>query len=290
MNMIPLVALALALPAGEEPIANPLFQELAKQGVVVGAGKQVRLSPPLMPDGLDGKAQAAIIKRESVQSEYRYDDVMEKEATAPHGYKDTRITDSNPKAPAYKIQVWFVAYGDLEVLRKKEPQDLFNAAAQKVAVHLLTPEELAQRGITLSLKPPLRERFVNTVSTLLNRVELSTTGYTVASQTAESIVVASKLDSRFDGDKTYANRYRLLDDNGNPIPPWQRYEGSGSYLKITRLAGPRNALFVEMQQITTEPVSWFNGAPVLRGKLPLMIKNEVQSFRKMALKTLPPAK
>jgi len=276
----------MALAAAEGPAVNPLLQELTQKGIVLGPGLHAKLFPPLLADGLDKQAQAAVIKREAARSELRYDDVMEKDVVAPHSYLATSVQASSPKAPALRIQVWFVAYGDLEALRKKEPHDLFKVSSQEVKGHQLTPEELSQRGISLALKPPLQERYVNTVATLLDRVEVSSSSYSVTSQTAESIVVANNLDPRFVSDKVYPSRSRVLGDPGQPPGPWQPYEGKGSYIKITRLSEPKNALFIEIQQITTEPVMWFNGAPNLRGKLPILFMDSVRNFRRMTLKTL----
>ena len=59
------------------------------------------------------------------------------------------------------------------------------------------------------------------------------------------------------------------------------YEGIGALTtEVTRLKAPDDALFVEYHIIYNEPQGWFNGGPVLDGKVRMMIDNDVKSFRK----------
>jgi hypothetical protein len=58
------------------------------------------------------------------------------------------------------------------------------------------------------------------------------------------------------------------------------YTGSGSYLKATKLQEPPGSIFVEYHIVFHEPTEWFNGATVLRSKLPILVQDEVRKFRR----------
>jgi hypothetical protein len=51
-------------------------------------------------------------------------------------------------------------------------------------------------------------------------------------------------------------------------------------MKVTRLAEPVGALFVEQHVVFAEPAGWFDGANLLRPKLPLVIQGKVRAMRR----------
>ena len=51
-------------------------------------------------------------------------------------------------------------------------------------------------------------------------------------------------------------------------------------LIIGHLKEPANAILVEFHQVFVEPKKWFDGANLLRSKLPLVIQPEVRAFRR----------
>ena len=53
------------------------------------------------------------------------------------------------------------------------------------------------------------------------------------------------------------------------------------------LAEPKGALFVEGHVVFAEPVKWFDGANLLRSKLPPVIQGQVRSFRRELAKSNP---
>ena len=63
---------------------------------------------------------------------------------------------------------------------------------------------------------------------------------------------------------------------GESVP----YDGAGLYMKITALAQPADAVFVECHIVGIEPQGWFNGANLLLSKLPPAIQNQVRSSRR----------
>ncbi|MES1213546.1 MAG: hypothetical protein ABUL64_03085, partial [Singulisphaera sp.] len=58
------------------------------------------------------------------------------------------------------------------------------------------------------------------------------------------------------------------------------YSGLGGYMKMTELVEPAGALFVECHIVFDEPEAWFHGKNFLRSKLPLVVQDNVRSFRR----------
>jgi hypothetical protein len=304
MNFLALTLFALSAPAADPAPAradshqaNPVYQELLTRGVGLGAGRPRVFPPALMADGLTAAQQQQKLRALCVGPDPRkpllaYDDVIDRDAAAAYYFDNRAINPSDPKAPAYSVDIWFVTYGDLAKIAKRDPLQLFGTSPSDAVTTELDKEALEERKITpLRLRPPLRERYVNTVADLLNTVKLSLTNHAVVSQSGDSLVVASKVDPRFNGDKEYPNMWQMLPEGleANPKAPKgpQPIDVGAFYLKITRLAQPQGALFVEFHQVSTEPKAWFNGGPVLRGKIPLEVNKRVKDFRIMAMKTAP---
>ena len=55
-------------------------------------------------------------------------------------------------------------------------------------------------------------------------------------------------------------------------------------MKMTKLHEPAGAIFCEAHVIYAEPHGWFDGANLLRSKLPAAVQTEVRSLRREMLK------
>lgn len=265
---------------------NPLYKSLLDPGLVVGTdaktGQPIKapFPPPTMPDGLDAANQKAIMTS-LIGSDLSYDEFTRKSVVAPQLLKLRDVTPSDPKAPARGVDVWFVAYGDLKALDDDKFLDrLVNIGKGEGKGKGLTKEELAKRMITLTDEK--REGFGYIEFDFLEKVHLKVTGQAVWTRTPESVLVAAVVDPRFRYDPDHPNQWQSIIKEGGvtklgPATPW---EGAGFYLKITKLAEPVGALFVEQHVIFAEPNGWFNGANLLRSKLPLVVQNNVRTMRK----------
>ena len=67
---------------------------------------------------------------------------------------------------------------------------------------------------------------------------------------------------------------------GPPTP----YAGLGGYIKVTGLHEPAGALLVECHAVFDEPQGWFDGKNLLRSKLPLVVQENVRTFRRKLAK------
>ena len=120
---------------------------------------------------------------------------------------------------------------------------------------------------------------------LFNRVRICATMQAIQTRSADSLVLAAMLDPRFAADEQFPNCWRPIsrDDNGRQhIGAAQPYRTAGWYCKATQLHEPAGALFVEFHVLFDEPVGWFNGANLLRSKLPMVVQEGVRKFRRRA--------
>jgi len=118
---------------------------------------------------------------------------------------------------------------------------------------------------------------------LLDRVQVRATTRSIKTRSADSLLVASILDSRFAADPEFSSGWRpiLRDDSGSrQLGAAHAYQGLGSYVKATRLMEPEGALLIEYHVAYAEPAEWFNGANLLRSKLPIVAQTVVRKLRR----------
>jgi len=60
----------------------------------------------------------------------------------------------------------------------------------------------------------------------------------------------------------------------------EKYAGLGGYIKITKLIGPVERVFVEYHLVFDEPYAWFKGGPNLVAHLDDVYPKDVRKFRR----------
>ena len=290
MMFIQLVAVSICAAVGSQPAANPLFQELLQRGAPVSSTVRLPLPPPAVPDGLDAAAQQAALAK-IVGERYSLDEFARDSVVAPFLLKfpEVRRTD----APARAVDLWFIVYGNLNQMSKNDVLKEFTTARGKDAtLHVLTADELTARQLSpasganenlLTQPGQTAERYVHTIAGILDKVELHQTLRCVLSRNADSVVIATVVDDRFDKDRDFPNQYHRLvrNDAGDTAKgPAEPYAGAAGYLKATQLAQPNGAILVEYHAIYSEPQDWFNGANLLQSKLPILLQSRVRDLRR----------
>jgi hypothetical protein len=273
-------------PAAAHEAANPLFKELLDPGLLVGPNVRAKFPPPTMPDGLDAAAQKGVITR-LIGTDYGYDDFTRKSVVAPQLLKLRDVTPSDPQAPAKGVDVWFVAHGDFALTDDEKFLDrLVNVGRGEGQGKSLTKEDLAKRKIVTRPEDEKREGYGLIEFDFLDKVRIKVTGRAVWSKIPDSVVVAAVIDPRFTGDPEFPNEWRSLskDGGGLKVGPPHPWSGAGFYLKITKLHEPAGGLFIEQHVIFAEPTGWFEGANLLRSKLPPVVQNNVRNMRREWLK------
>jgi hypothetical protein len=108
------------------------------------------------------------------------------------------------------------------------------------------------------------------------------TNQVAASQSPQSIVVASRTYPAFLKAGPMPNQWKPLAAPGNPMAETaaQPYAGGISYAKISRIAIKPRALFVEIHAAFVEPDGWFQGAPILRSKFSVVAQDHIRRLRR----------
>ena len=285
-----MVALVSAADGGLE---NPVYRELIEKGIAMSDGSVVKLQPPILADGLDAAAQHAAIA-EATGARASVEELVGKSYYAPVIIKVRTARRSDDEDPAKRmIDVWFVVRGKWDTLTSEDflesvLADKGNAKSRVVSKSgILTEQEMAARKLTATVEDDRQERFVYATFSLFERVEVSATRFSVLTRGEGSILTAGKLDDRFVDDPDYPNQWRpLVRDEQAEIKagPAHPFAGAGGYAKITRLAEPTDAALVECHLIYEEPYGWFEGANLVKQKVPAMVQQKVRTFRrKLAL-------
>lgn len=283
--MLPLLLALSTLSPAQLPShesANPLYKELLDPGLLVGPDLRAKLPPPSMPDGLDAAKQTAVV-RQLIGNDYSYDEFTRKSVVAPQLIRIRDVQPSDPKAPARGVDVYFVAHGDFAALDDDKFRDrLLEVGRGEGRGQTLTRDQLAKRKIVLTAEQEKHESYGFVEFDFLEKVRLRATGRAVWSKNEQSMVAAGVIDPRFQGDPDFPNDWRSITRGagGAKVGPAQPWSGAAFYLKVTKLAQPAGAVFLEQHVVFAEPTGWFEGANLLRSKLPPVVQNNVRNMRK----------
>jgi hypothetical protein len=274
-------------PAAHED-ANPLYRELRSPGLVIGNDLRAEMPAPTMPDGLMPAEQTAAIKK-LIGSTYTLEDFTRKSVVAPYTLRLRDIKTSDPKVPARGVDISFIAYGDFDGTDTERFIDLIATAAKesgRATGKALTGDDLAKRKITSAADGTV-EKYATVTFDFLGRVRLRATSRAVVTRTAESVVGAAVIDSRFAGDTEFPNEWQPVTKSsaGAKAASAHQYGGAGFYLKVTRLAEPAGAMFVELHIVFSEPTAWFEGANLLRSKFPFLVQETARAMRRELTKS-----
>jgi len=286
--MTPLLLPLLTILLATAP-ENPVLTELTERGVCVDNDTFVKVKPPSMADGLDAAAQREVISQVAGPRR-RVADLIRESVVAPFVLRIEQVSTGDGEPPMRSVDVWFVAYGRLEQFTSKESlEELADTAVSSkksrlpVIKGVLNDEQLRERGLSAEESENRTERYFYSTFALFDRVQLSATRRVVVTSGPESVLVAATIDPRFTTDADYPNQWRPVKRNqlGQiELGPAHPYESAGFYAKVTRLAEPEGALFIEYHQLFCEPIEWFDGANLLRSKLPMMVQDAVRKLRR----------
>jgi hypothetical protein len=286
-----ILALAIVvLAAVNGPAAeNPIFQELTAKGVKMSDGSVRKLPRPILADGLDAAGQREAIGKVA-DARSSFEQLVAESYYAPVVVKVRTIKASEDEGPALRaVDVWFVVRGDWDTLNSKDFLDSAikgkDEGKSRVVLTsgVLDKNELAQRKLSVTAKDGVEEQFVYTTFVLFDRVEISATRFALVTRSKDSILAAGRIDPRFAKDAEFPNQWRpLLRDERAEISrgPAHPLAHAGGYAKITRLVEPADAMLIECHMVYEEPYAWFDGANLVKQKVPAMVQEKVKTFRR----------
>lgn len=276
------------LPSAAAEAPNAIYEELFSPA----ASPQLvnlRLPPPTMNDDLDVAAQHKALAQIADDSR-PLEALLRKSIVAPFVLKisDEKTPGAGLAGTGRRVDVWFIVHGDFARLTSEDfllnqitPETRSDQGKANFQGHTLTSSELHVRQIV----PAPNERLFHLAFNLFDRVQVSATNHAMLTRSDESALVAGRIDPRFDSDGTLANRWQSLsrDSLGRlQAGPPHAYHSAIWYVKATRLHEPAGAMLVEHHIAFDEPQAWFDGANLLRSKLPLLVQDAIRRFRRKA--------
>jgi hypothetical protein len=241
-----------------------------------------------MRDGLSAEQQRDVLDRlEGRQAEVA--ELLRRSPVTPFVLHFQDVPTGVEQSPGRLLHLAFVAYGRFEDLTQRDFLDaMLNSGRKDAHIMPLPAAEVQARRLQASAGEADRTGWAHVRLTLMDRVELRGTCRTVWSRSEESLLVAAQLEPACLGDAEYPSAWQLLqrDTDGSlrGVGSAEPYLALGYYLKITRLSLAPDALFVEWHLGYLEPVAWFEGANLLRSKLPLALQTKVRAFRRDLLR------
>lgn len=260
---------------------NPIYDELTKQGISDGTTAE-KLAPPVMASGLDAAAQRKVI--DSIAEPGKgYEELVRRSVNAPFILK---INEG--KGTLKRVDAYFIVYGKLDKLLedgfrkvgKKGPANPPKEEALKADAIPLDEKTLAARGIKTVGD---NENVVHSYAPIFDRIRLYATLRSFDVRDDDAVLLAAKIDERFNKDEKYPNYWQSLtrNDAGDLKVDATKhpYSAAGAYAKATQLKEPQDAIFVEYHLVFNEPQGWFNGARLLTSKLPIAAQQNIRKLR-----------
>jgi hypothetical protein len=263
---------------------NLVFEQVLKEGLKVGA-HTLALPAPRLRDGQDAGAERASVEAVAGSAQ-RLEEMFRDSVTAPYIMQvhDQKLPDGTIRA----ADVWFVVYADLSEVHPAREAERTDQKEVEVGnmwfqSRLLKPDELRAAGKRPQEKAAGMESwYAHLHARLLDRIEIEATNHVMATQSSESIVVASRTDAAFANGGPSGNRWKSLSpaEGGVAQHAAHPYEGGISYAKLSRVKFKPGAILVEMHMAFVEPAQWFQGAPILRSKFSVAAQDQIRRLRR----------
>lgn len=265
--------LIASLVGADDPLppheANAVFR-------AVVADADAPLPAPTFADGQSADEQRAAL-RSLVASDRAVDDLLRDSVTAPFVLK--LRDDTADGVTTRSGDLYFALHVGLDAI---DPARLdASADSGPVEAGNMRFETKLLRATDLpGLPAPVPgEWYAHSTGRLLDRIAVESTDHATATRSAESLIVASRTDPRFDRHEKYPNRWAPIDRKAGVGSP-QPYGGGRGYAKATALKGTPGVTILEVHFAFREPKAWFDGAPILRSKLGLIAQDQIRRLRR----------
>ena len=245
---------------------NVIFTELVQKGVPLSNGDTIKLPDPVMADGLNEATQLKVMT--GLTDSKHLESFLKGGLSDHYELKKSKTPGANKEdSIGRQIDLYFVAEGKLDTAADSAFVKTLltqKAANPKGKAEFYTDKELTARKLAVTDTGKMKEQYAHAFYDILGKVEVRGSGRVIKTIEPESVIVASKLDPRFANDAKYPNQWQSIEvvkgraQKGDP----EKYSGLGGYIKITKLIGPVERVFVEYHLVFDEPYAWFKGGPI----------------------------
>jgi hypothetical protein len=285
---------------GQGQPANLIYNQLIQQGVPFGNVFR-KIRPPTLDDGLNAAQQEQAITKvlnvnnaNTKSQAITYAAFINKDAgiNGPYVFliDDAMMGFGGPGAPGHSIDLWFVVYGKLKAITDPKFLKQQFQPDSKDTIDVLKATDLPMEIPA----PGAGEWYVHGQFMVLShdmRMRVRGTAHAMETTNARSGILAAITDQRFNNNPNFPNEWRtvlrdanqqiLRDAKDDPqLGQPMLYFSTGGYIKTTKLVIPADAVLVEYHLVYDEPLGWFGGHNLLRGKLYTPTENNVRGFRR----------
>lgn len=269
-----------------DEIALPAVSELVNKGFDIGDGGRAKLTAPAMTPDLT-KAEQVQLLQAIAGSERRYKEFIRKSVVAPFRLFVKTAEESTEEKTIRRLDLYYLAYGDLEIIRDKNLMSGFTEQKQKEAAFesYVEPleEEEAEEGEGFVKGEPTEPNLYRYRFPLIDKVVVSGLVEGQALVTDRFLIESSASPVDKLADATNPTQWRPIprDTEGDDdLGPAQPFPGLAGYLQAAQFEPIPGAVLVECHAVFVEPEAWFNGRNLLASKLPILVQNNVRSFRR----------
>lgn len=285
-----------------EPAAafeSSLLNSFLTDGFPVVTGVLIALPAPLLSDSDSSAARTE--RLESLSARHGWQRFSRPSVMAPVHIELSYIHDATGRRVGHHVYSAFIVHAALSTLRDQELMDsLFGANSDDGQTIGFQPEKVADpilESVSIAAPDENGVRFSTIYLPLMNRVALHGTARIEKQESDSSITIAWHFDPAFTFEdwssaaeplRKYANRYTRIERDelgrsidSSPVP----YSGCGGYLSVRETGLQPDQLLIESHMVLHEPMEWFAGSNFLRSKLPTVLQESAQSFRRRVMKT-----
>ena len=260
---------------------NPLMDQFLNRGLDIPGMEPFKLDAPTVREGMTARELDAALRKAAGKAPVKL--FMQPGQFKPITLSVEAVLDADKVRQAHHVKLQFVAFGKLDtVLKKNMLSHLIGGAKGKS--ERLTVSQLLKRDLAMLDSKVLKDQYDILNMELLEKVSISGITHTVKTYGPKTAYSTTILDDRFANDAEYPNVWQHVTPEGKLLGKPSPYSGMGGYVVALELPEPKGALYLEMHYILPEPRGWFGGQEVLRSKLPILIRDNVQEFRRKLAK------
>jgi hypothetical protein len=295
------VTLCLALSAAGQAGAeqqNEVYQGLVQQGLALPGGVLHKFPKATLSAGMTADQQKAALEdmlRQAGSDPKLLPSFFQRSVSGPTLFKrDNRsIKDAAGTIVGRTVDFYFVAHGPLDIVAEKNLMgNLFKAERPKEGdlneARLLKDEELNARNLKVEVTPQRKLRYSCVDVPVMEEIQLSGIFQQCEINLQNEILVALKMDPRFDNDPAFPNSWRSVKrpQANKPLvidPVRHTYSAVAGYLKATKLdpslAKHPDGILIEGHLVYGETKEMFGGRDKIGPKLPTLLGDNAREFR-----------
>ncbi|HBJ34487.1 MAG TPA: hypothetical protein DDZ51_06930 [Planctomycetaceae bacterium] len=243
---------------------------------------------PTLRDGMTSDQQMQAVR--SILGNLEEERFFKPSVVSPFVFELKPLSKLGNGGQRQRLDVWFVAHGKLDDIEEKKLMDDLTGPEAKQTPGLpeiaraLTEAEMKARDLKFGDQPDGSGRAYGIMgANVLDKAFVTGVTSSRYRKTDDSIELFLRLSPSLFDDADFPARWYPIskaDDGALQLGKANPYTDLAALIKVTKLAGVEDGLFVEVHVVYAEPFGWFEGRNLLRSKLPPVLQDSVRKFRR----------